>query len=34
LYRVTRRGKQYLEEEFTACVFVPLIGRYGWKEDS
>ena len=34
LYRITRRGKQYLEEKFTACVFVPLIGRYGWKEDS
>ena len=34
LYRITRKGKQFQEEEFTACVFVPLIGRYGWKDDS
>jgi protein-L-isoaspartate(D-aspartate) O-methyltransferase len=34
LYRITRKGNQYQEEEFTACVFVPLIGRYGWKDDS
>lgn len=34
LYRITRRGKQFQEEEFTACVFVPLIGLYGWKDNS
>jgi len=34
LFRVTRRGKQCIEEEFTCCVFVPLIGQYGWKEES
>jgi protein-L-isoaspartate(D-aspartate) O-methyltransferase len=34
LYRVTRRGNQFSEEEFTTCVFVPLIGRYGWKDDN
>lgn len=34
LYRITRRGNRFLEEEFTTCVFVPLIGRYGWKDDN
>jgi len=34
LYRVTRRGNRYNEEEFTTCVFVPLIGQYGWKDDN
>jgi len=33
LYRVTRRGNEFITENFTSCVFVPLIGRYGWKED-
>jgi protein-L-isoaspartate(D-aspartate) O-methyltransferase len=33
LIRVTRRGNQFITETFTACVFVPLIGKYGWKED-
>jgi protein-L-isoaspartate(D-aspartate) O-methyltransferase len=33
LYRITRRGNRYSEEEFTTCVFVPLIGQYGWKND-
>jgi protein-L-isoaspartate(D-aspartate) O-methyltransferase len=33
LYRVTRRGNEFITEDFTACVFVPLIGRHGWKED-
>ena len=33
LFRVTRRGDQFVTEAFTACVFVPLIGKYGWKED-
>jgi protein-L-isoaspartate(D-aspartate) O-methyltransferase len=33
LLRVTRRGNEFVTENFTACVFVPLIGKYGWKED-
>ena len=33
LYRVTRRGKEFITENFTSCVFVPLIGKYGWKDD-
>jgi protein-L-isoaspartate(D-aspartate) O-methyltransferase len=33
LLRVTRRGDEFITEDFTACVFVPLIGKYGWKED-
>ncbi len=33
LLRVTRRGDKFITEDFTACVFVPLIGKYGWKED-
>lgn len=34
LYRVTRMGNRFNEEEFTTCVFVPLIGQYGWKDDN
>lgn len=34
LYRITRRGNRFVEEEFTTCVFVPLIGQYGWKDDN
>ncbi|MGB9698256.1 MAG: protein-L-isoaspartate(D-aspartate) O-methyltransferase [Thermodesulfobacteriota bacterium] len=33
LYKVTRRGKNYKEEDITGCVFVPLLGEYGWKEE-
>ena len=33
LFRVTRHGDKFITEDFTACVFVPLIGKYGWKED-
>jgi protein-L-isoaspartate(D-aspartate) O-methyltransferase len=33
LFRVTRSGGEFITEDFTACVFVPLIGKYGWKED-
>ena len=33
LLRVTRRSDEFITEDFTACVFVPLIGKYGWKED-
>jgi protein-L-isoaspartate(D-aspartate) O-methyltransferase len=28
---VNRTGKGYAEQEHDACVFVPLIGRHGWK---
>ena len=33
LYVVTRKGNQFMEEEVTGCVFVPLVGAYGWKEE-
>lgn len=33
LFKVTRQGKNYREEEITGCVFVPLLGEYGWKEE-
>jgi protein-L-isoaspartate(D-aspartate) O-methyltransferase len=32
LYKLTRRGDQFIEEELTGCVFVPLVGDYGWEE--
>ena len=31
LYRITRVGKYFKKEEFTSCVFVPLVGEHGWK---
>lgn len=34
LYKITRTGNRYITEEITHCVFVPLIGKYAWKEDS
>ena len=30
LIRVTRRGRQLVEDRLGACVFVPLIGSHGW----
>ena len=33
LYRVTRKGEHFIEEEITGCVFVPLVGDFGWKEE-
>ena len=33
LYIVTRKGNQFTEEEVTGCVFVPLVGAHGWKEE-
>jgi protein-L-isoaspartate(D-aspartate) O-methyltransferase len=33
LCQVTRKGNQFTEEEVTGCVFVPLVGAYGWKEE-
>ena len=32
LVRVTRTGDGWEEETMTACVFVPLLGRFGWAE--
>jgi protein-L-isoaspartate(D-aspartate) O-methyltransferase len=31
LFRVRRTGAAFKEEEFTMCVFVPLVGEAGWK---
>ncbi|MCS7253157.1 MAG: protein-L-isoaspartate(D-aspartate) O-methyltransferase [Armatimonadota bacterium] len=33
LIRVTKSGGRIKREEICACVFVPLIGKYGWQED-
>lgn len=33
LYKVTRQGNQFIEEDITGCVFVPLLGAFGWKEE-
>jgi protein-L-isoaspartate(D-aspartate) O-methyltransferase len=33
LYKVTRKGNRFLEEDITGCVFVPLLGDFGWKEE-
>ncbi|MFH1624535.1 MAG: protein-L-isoaspartate(D-aspartate) O-methyltransferase [Pseudomonadota bacterium] len=33
LYRMTRVGKSFRKEDFTGCVFVPLVGECGWKGD-
>jgi protein-L-isoaspartate(D-aspartate) O-methyltransferase len=33
LYKVTRKGNRFREEEITGCVFVPLVGDFGWKEE-
>ncbi|MFZ1947740.1 MAG: protein-L-isoaspartate(D-aspartate) O-methyltransferase [bacterium] len=32
LTRVTRRGERFEEERLEGCVFVPLIGEFGWSE--
>lgn len=32
LYKITRNGASFNEEEVISCVFVPLIGRHGWEE--
>jgi protein-L-isoaspartate(D-aspartate) O-methyltransferase len=29
--RITKRGDRYETTDLTSCVFVPLIGRYGWE---
>jgi protein-L-isoaspartate(D-aspartate) O-methyltransferase len=33
LYKVTRQRNQFTEEDLTGCVFVPLVGDFGWKEE-
>jgi len=33
LFRVTRVKNQFTEEDITGCVFVPLVGDFGWKEE-
>jgi protein-L-isoaspartate(D-aspartate) O-methyltransferase len=33
LFKLTREGDQFVEEDVTGCVFVPLVGDYGWKEN-
>ena len=34
LLKIRKTGKGLIEEHHTPCVFVPLIGEYGWKKDS
>ena len=31
LFRITKKGNTFHKKEFTSCVFVPLVGEYGWK---
>lgn len=33
LCRITRFQNKFNLEEFTPCIFVPLVGKYGWKEE-
>lgn len=33
IFRITRDRERYVKEEMISCIFVPLIGQYGWKED-
>lgn len=32
LFKITRAGGSFHKEEVTSCVFVPLVGEYGWEE--
>lgn len=34
LLRITKREKGLLQEYYTPCVFVPLIGAHGWHEEA
>jgi len=34
LTQITRLKDRFNMEEFTPCVFVPLVGKYGWKEEN
>lgn len=33
LTRVTKKGNSYKQEGFFHCVFVPLVGEWGWKDE-
>ena len=33
LYKVTRKRREFIEEDVTGCVFVPLVGDFGWKDE-
>lgn len=33
LYKITRKEDRFTEEDITGCVFVPLVGDHGWKDD-
>jgi protein-L-isoaspartate(D-aspartate) O-methyltransferase len=33
LLRIERTGGRFAEEDITGCVFVPLVGESGWKEE-
>jgi protein-L-isoaspartate(D-aspartate) O-methyltransferase len=33
LLKVTRVKNRFEEEDLTGCVFVPLVGESGWKEE-
>jgi len=33
LLKVTKKGSHFHEEDITGCVFVPLLGKFGWKEE-
>ncbi|WAC07089.1 MAG: protein-L-isoaspartate(D-aspartate) O-methyltransferase [Thermodesulfobacteriota bacterium] len=33
LFKVTKKGDRIEKENYTLCVFVPLIGMHGWKEN-
>jgi protein-L-isoaspartate(D-aspartate) O-methyltransferase len=33
LVKITRAGNGFEEEEITGCVFVPLVGESGWREE-
>jgi protein-L-isoaspartate(D-aspartate) O-methyltransferase len=32
MWRFTRRGQQWLEEDLGRFAFVPLVGKFGWRE--
>lgn len=32
LYRITRKGDRFITENLGGCIFVPLIGEYGFEE--
>ena len=33
LVLVRRSGDKYVSEDVCGCVFVPLVGEYGWRSD-